>query len=504
MTSNTVMDQQQASLRPSAEFMDAVSSELEVRPVDDAQLIADLQGAVAGTEPAKKRKGASAKAEPAAKKTESSSSTVPHRVRERPDEDAAGEGEGADASIPAESDVDSDATKDSDALCVPEDVLMEIAQNKFQHFCGRCERPVQPLSAVMKVKAPLRLWCQECNKATTMLHRKLAWPPVSFSSLPEDEQVQFWVKAADKGRMSNGQFDYGQLRGVLKESLTVRKTREFSASIDTEDLPLSVWVSRGWDAEHIKATCACKQDPVHGDVYCVPVRSTKQSAIVQQIEEEIAAAEKAIKKKKALGETATAEEKEEHKKINIETESSSTSSSSKKKKKKNKKKDNSKAPPADENAKQRERRLAKEERQRNAQVKQDEKRLEKEEAAKKKKELDGVVKHNSKMQGLASILLPSVSPIHADAKEALKDAASILDRIPPHHKNEMADAIDDMNDLMEQATALTKALPKCIKNSTKVPEMTRGGDEFDKKKLTTWCGEWKTTIKKFKDMKALC
>ena len=119
MTSNTVMDQQQASLRPSAEFMDAVSSELEVRPVDDAQLIADLQGAVAGTEPAKKRKGASAKAEPAAKKTESSSSTVPHRVRERPDEDAAGEGEGADASIPAESDVDSDATKDSDALCVP-------------------------------------------------------------------------------------------------------------------------------------------------------------------------------------------------------------------------------------------------------------------------------------------------------------------------------------------------------------------------------------------------
>ena len=522
---------------PSQEFLAAVSEELQHRPhgspegaaakadAADDELAKELQSAVASPEPKArrgKRKDPPAKIE-SPKQPKRASRSRPRTAKTAKaaaevDADASVATEAAEPSLSVDDAEKSSADESSDGFSgstrrsagsaetyvAQRDALLDVAEGGYQHHCGRCKKQVEPLKAVMKSKGlNAKWWCPSCSNITSMLCRKMTWPPVAFASLPEEDQVDFWKTAAEKGCMSNGKFDYGQLRGILKQTIATRKTRQFSAHIDSEDLPMSVWIARGWSEDHIKRACKQKDDPVHGEVWCVPIRTTRQAAIIQKVEEEIAEAEMAIKKKKALPDTATEEEKAAFQAIKIQTESSSSSSSDKKKKKLKQKKDKNK-PPAGETDKERQKREEKEMKDKKKEEDQARKKQHKEEDMQKKKEQSAVMAHNSKMQGLASVILPVIGAIITDAKQTMKDCAALKDKIPEYCINDAIAAADGMEDLVKQANSVLKELPKCAKNYTKVPAINdKDGNCFDKKALTGWVNAWKATIEKLKKMKAL-
>eukprot|EP00438_Fugacium_kawagutii_P009684 Skav208640 [mRNA] locus=scaffold1081:116274:117278:+ [translate_table: standard] len=133
--------------------------------------------------------------------------------------------------------------------------------------------------------------CTLCANAVQTIRRNLG----SSSELQEwtSEETHSFFQALQKEKdPSSGKLPWNTVRAALIKRLTQRKIDSFSAQVQVEELPLSVWVARGWSAETVQRFPTVSSAEHGCDLYQLPVKTLTWAETVQQIEEKILEKEK--------------------------------------------------------------------------------------------------------------------------------------------------------------------------------------------------------------------
>ena len=183
---------------------------------------------------------------------------------------------------------------------VPDAIWEQVNQTMLQPTCRKCGQPCDLQRLVNKGKGKPRnnVVCRGCNSATTMLSRHLgSWPVPAFQGLSQDQQIAFW-KNCNAIIMKQGKLDYGSIRAALCIQLEEKQTEIAKAEFNSEYLPLSVWVQRGFNADDVKKGL-CEIHPQLGETYAIALKSVSKGYIKEKVETMISSFEGLARKRKA-------------------------------------------------------------------------------------------------------------------------------------------------------------------------------------------------------------
>ncbi|CAJ1339046.1 unnamed protein product, partial [Effrenium voratum] len=175
------------------------------------------------------------------------------------------------------------------------------ARDPNKTLCGRCLREVQIGEAVMKTKSRSPKYiCKTCNKVGSTLSRRLhGWPLPCWNSLSSTEQSQFWRSVCEQHDSAHGTLQYEKIKGLLTDVFE-RKVRSVTSHACTGPfLPLSVWESRGYELEPIRAKAESREDDLFGTVYRVATLETGVKHEEEDVRSIIQKAERHVRKRKA-------------------------------------------------------------------------------------------------------------------------------------------------------------------------------------------------------------
>ena len=158
--------------------------------------------------------------------------------------------------------------------------------------------------------------CLTCNSAERTVRRNLEASPMSEWSVEETQD--FYQKLhAEKAADPTGRLQWKTVRATVISTLTERAMSRYEGQCLVESLPLSVWVSQGWDEKLVLSQPNEYSDEYQCQVYKVPVRRQKWTEVREREEKRILEREQEVSqrrgKKGAQGEadldvpTATAE-----------------------------------------------------------------------------------------------------------------------------------------------------------------------------------------------------
>jgi hypothetical protein len=165
--------------------------------------------------------------------------------------------------------------------------------------CRRCGTEVEQIESVQKSK---NCWiCKRCNCAYTMLIRNLSWPPPDFSSMPPEDQQQFW-KACREEAGSGNRLQYSNLRALLVKALTIRKLHITKAEEKSKPQPLDAWRKQGWDADHIEKHGKRVWCPSAGWLYEVELQIKSRAVVLEEVESRITQSEQRVRETRSTGE----------------------------------------------------------------------------------------------------------------------------------------------------------------------------------------------------------
>lgn len=198
----------------------------------------------------------------------------------------------------------------SEALsAVPDPPVPAIAADPIWHTvdqtlkaptCRKCLMPCTLENLVNKGKGEGRVnaVCKGCNSATTMLSRNLGkWPIPAFSGLSPEQQVGFW-KQCQNIIQKQGRLDYGSIRACLTISLQERQIEIAKANFTSEYLPLSVWVTRGFDEARVRNGIK-ETHPILGETFAIPLKTASKEHVREKVEEMITTFEAQVRKRKS-------------------------------------------------------------------------------------------------------------------------------------------------------------------------------------------------------------
>ena len=139
--------------------------------------------------------------------------------------------------------------------------------------------------------------CTQCASMDRTLRRHLG----DRSGLPDwnvSDQQAFFRQMKETKDSSQKNMPWKTVRAALVTSLTTSVISTFSTTVEAEELPLSVWLQRGWDEELVKKQKRVWSEEYQSWVYCVPVRRLTWSRVFQEIEQQVLSKEKELEKKK--------------------------------------------------------------------------------------------------------------------------------------------------------------------------------------------------------------
>ena len=139
--------------------------------------------------------------------------------------------------------------------------------------------------------------CTQCATMDRSLRRHLG----DREGLPDwsvSDQQAFFRQMKQTKESSAKNMPWKTVRAALVTSLTTSVINTFSATVETEELPLSVWLQRGWDEELVKKQKQVFSEEYDSWVYCVPVRKLTWARTFQQVEQQVLTKEKELQKKK--------------------------------------------------------------------------------------------------------------------------------------------------------------------------------------------------------------
>ena len=167
--------------------------------------------------------------------------------------------------------------------------------------CHRCHLPVDVLKAPIVGKGAGSWRCAQCNTRGSQLSRMFGgWPTETFRRLAPSVQESFWQAARDKSTKQ-------ELQELWVQTLSEKRIEQEVGQIAGEYLPLSVYKTRGFDADAIVANCNDFEDhAILGRCYRVNIRSQCSRAIEEMTRAEVNEARTMPKKSLRAEPNATA------------------------------------------------------------------------------------------------------------------------------------------------------------------------------------------------------
>lgn len=165
--------------------------------------------------------------------------------------------------------------------------------------CPKCGRHVNITDTI--VRSQTERWCKSCNSLITLLRRNLAWPPVEFTALTAEEQLEFFKEAA-LSKSQHQQFKYGRIRDLLVTCLVKRSISQKVHEVGGTYLPLSVYEKRGYVLPTDFAETAPKQwsEPLRDWTFLLPELHIRHKEIQETVNEKILQCERSIRKRRAV------------------------------------------------------------------------------------------------------------------------------------------------------------------------------------------------------------
>ena len=145
--------------------------------------------------------------------------------------------------------------------------------------------------------------CTTCASADRMIRRNLGEKPQDMSLFSVSERHEFFQKLhAEKQASTDPKMNWVTVRASLVTSLTTKTLTSQENKVKAKFLPLSVYLSQGWDQEIVTKCEKEWSEELQCETFRVPVKQQSWSQVHQQVTESLLQQEKqAFAKKKAKG-----------------------------------------------------------------------------------------------------------------------------------------------------------------------------------------------------------
>ena len=155
-------------------------------------------------------------------------------------------------------------------------------------YCAKCTYPIQDIFRAKlygKQSGKPTFICHACNCVITMVSKhmdlsQLADNGLSFASLQMTTTGEEFFKQAREAAEEHGQLRWNQVRELLTSALTERRIQLVTISYTDKEYPLSVWVTKGFDAEDLIKRGKRVDHPVFQDVYRAPLKETCRANVM--------------------------------------------------------------------------------------------------------------------------------------------------------------------------------------------------------------------------------
>ncbi len=158
----------------------------------------------------------------------------------------------------------------------------QLDEMENRPLCVKCRYPVQNVFRARKwgkdkdSQLPT-FCCRVCNSAMTQMSKKLNLAELdeaglSLAALPASEIQAFYAKVYEL-HDENDEVSWSTLKELLIETLTQNRLSRSRVRMSNEELPLSVWQTRGFDIIKIQESGTRTSHPVFGEVWSVPLRT---------------------------------------------------------------------------------------------------------------------------------------------------------------------------------------------------------------------------------------
>ena len=127
----------------------------------------------------------------------------------------------------------------------------------------------------------------------TVLYRNVG--PGVLQRLSSLEKQKFYARSVEKA--PDSRYAWQTVRSGLVSRVVAAKLEEKEYKVQAEELPLKVWLQRGWEEESV-LNCPSREDEKLGVLYSVPVRVDTWRELVRCMEEEVCELERKLKKRK--------------------------------------------------------------------------------------------------------------------------------------------------------------------------------------------------------------
>ena len=141
----------------------------------------------------------------------------------------------------------------------------------------------------------VRFQCYGCNAADKMLRRNLG-SRKELESIPDESQKAFFQRLQEEKKTGGKQLPWKTVRAQLIALQTTRHISETTSDITTEELPLTVWETRGWPKETVEACPREYSETLKLYLYKVPTKKVVWKEIHQQVSERILKQEQEARK----------------------------------------------------------------------------------------------------------------------------------------------------------------------------------------------------------------
>ena len=139
--------------------------------------------------------------------------------------------------------------------------------------------------------------CHACGNADRQLRRNLG-SRSEVEQLPHEDQVQFYRRLHEEKKQGGKKLPWKTVKAQLIAMVTTRHITTASTGVETEELPLSVWVTRGWEKEVIETCPREWSDSLKTYLYKVPIKKSLWRETHERINERILRQEREATKSK--------------------------------------------------------------------------------------------------------------------------------------------------------------------------------------------------------------
>ena len=162
----------------------------------------------------------------------------------------------------------------------------ELEAHLEKVICLKCKYPIQEeyrARTWSKKGGQLQWICRVCNNIYSMLKKKLDMESLEEAGLQlnfiNGANAEAFYKHAHEALGADETLNWQSIKELVIQDLSSRKISRESLVVSQEQLPLSVWATRGFDVEAIKAGGRRFPHPDFGEVWSTPLKTLNTETV---------------------------------------------------------------------------------------------------------------------------------------------------------------------------------------------------------------------------------